>query len=301
MKLSFTLLPIISFVLLSACIKPGATCSEERCVKLAAQIILEEAEKSLTKDAEAFKSVLDDALVLDNALILVKATLRKMPITIEGIRTLEKDPNSTKVFCEGLIKISPSVELLKSLKEAGFKISDIAKRESFEQSANSFVKSIEYNVQPTDDGKDFFVEVSAAKSLFGFIDQMLYISILDPIIRNRVIELRQVEESGRQQLDSEKLLNEQKQVQIESALATAKYENALATQTINELWKNYATDDKKLILEAQRDWIKKKEFDCKVGAASNTTDVNEKEIIRLNCDTKATNLRVDELQNTIQT
>ena len=102
-------------------------------------------------------------------------------------------------------------------------------------------------------------------------------------------------------MDSEKLLNEQKQVQIESALATAKYENALATQTINELWKNYATDDKKLILEAQRDWIKKKEFDCKVGAASNTTDVNEKEIIRLNCDIKATNLRVDELQNTIQT
>lgn len=176
------------------------------------------------------------------------------------------------------------------------------KNQSFEQSANAFVKAIEYNVQPTDDGKNVFVEVDSPRTFSVVLGEMVGFSILGPMIKNQKIERMQAEaaqkqQAEEQQMESERLLNEQKQAQLEANLAMAQSENTLANQAINELWKNYPVDAKKLMLEAQRAWVKKKELDCKVEAASASTDANEKEIVRLNCDTRATKSRVYELQN----
>ena len=134
------------------------------------------------------------------------------------------------------------------------------------------------------------------------LGEMVGFSILGPMIKNQKIERMQAEaaqkqQAEEQQMESERLLNEQKQAQLEANLAMAQSENTLANQAINELWKNYPVDAKKLMLEAQRAWVKKKELDCKVEAASSSTDSNEKEIVRLNCDTRATKSRVYELQN----
>ena len=300
MKLSIALLPIIGVTLLSSCSKLEATCSGEDSLKLATQIISEDAEKYLTEQKR------DDGSIIF-APASVRATLSKVSITIENIRTAKQDPNSTKVFCEGSLKISPSPEILKQADEARkesnlITISDEAKNQSFEQSANAFVKAIEYNVQPTDDGKNVFVEVDSPRTFSVVLGEMVGFSILGPMIKNQKIERMQAEaaqkqQAEEQQMESERLLNEQKQAQLEANLAMAQSENTLANQAINELWKNYPVDAKKLMLEAQRAWVKKKELDCKVEAASSSTDSNEKEIVRLNCDTRATKSRVYELQN----
>ena len=271
-------------------------------MKLATKIVSEAAEKYL---AEQKKD--DGSIIFDPA--LVRATLSKVSLTIENIRTSKKDPNSTKVFCEGSLKITPDIELLKLANEARkessmITISDEAKNQSFEQSANSFVKSIEYNVQPTDDGKSVFTEVSIPKPFSTLLGEMVGFSILNPIIKNQKIEKMQAEEVKQQEAEKQKiaqtqLLNEQKLAQIEAAIALAKEENVLANQVINELWGNYPAEDKKIILNSQKAWVNKKILDCKVAAAGFSTDTNEKEIAHLNCDTKATRLRTDELKNAL--
>lgn len=302
MKFSIALFPIIGAVLLSSCSKLEATCSGEDSLKLVSEIISEDAEKYLADQKR------DDGSVIFSP-ASVRATLSKVSITIENIRTSKKDPNSTKVFCEGSLKISPTPEILKQADEARKEsnlvtISDEAKNQLFEQSANAFVKAIEYTVQPTDDGKSVFVEVSTPKSFSVLLGEMVGFSILEPMIQAQKVEKMQAEAAEKQQeeeqrIESERLLNEQKKAQMEANLAMAKNENALANQTINELWKEYPTDSKKIMLEAQRAWVKKKELDCKVEAASISTDESEKEIARLNCDTRATKSRVYELQNAL--
>lgn len=302
MKFSIALFPILGAVLLSSCSKLEATCSGEDSLKLVSEIISEDAEKYLADQKG------DDGSVIFSP-ASVRATLSKVSITIENIRTSKKDPNSTKVFCEGSLKISPTPEILKQADEARKEsnlvtISDEAKNQLFEQSANAFVKAIEYTVQPTDDGKSVFVEVSTPKSFSVLLGEMVGFSILEPMIQAQKVEKMQAEAAEKQQeeeqrIESERLLNEQKKAQMEANLAMAKNENALANQTINELWKEYPTDSKKIMLDAQRAWVKKKELDCKVEAASISTDESEKEIARLNCDTRATKSRVYELQNAL--
>ena len=59
------------------------------------------------------------------------------------------------------------------------------KNQSFEQSANAFVKAIEYNVQPTDDGKNVFVEVDSPRAFSVVLGEMVGFSILGPMIKNQ--------------------------------------------------------------------------------------------------------------------
>jgi uncharacterized protein YecT (DUF1311 family) len=277
---------------LAGCSKPKATCSSQEGIELVGQIISEAAEKSLTDQKHADGSAAFDAAS-------VRATLSKIAITVENIRTSKEDPNSTKVFCEGSIKITVPPELLKKAEE-GRELANLgtvtvlASANSLEQSANTFTKSIEYNVQPTDDGKKMFAELTATKPMAEFLSEVTGSVIIKPIIEANKIQQAKAEETER--LQAEEQEKKQQVEQIEAALIQAKQENTLANQAIGELWKNIPEDERKLMLDAQRAWIKKKDLDCKVESAAKSTVPSEKEIYRLNCDTAATTARVSEIQ-----
>lgn len=287
---------IILFTALTGCGKPKATCSSPEGIELVGKIISDDAEKSLLD-----QKFIDGSPIFDAA--SVRATLSKTSIAVENIRTSKEDPNSTKIFCEGSIKITVPPELL-SRAEEGRELSGLgtvtalASTNLLEQSANAFTKPIEYNIQPTDDGKKIFAQLTAAKPMGDFLGEIIGAAIIKPIIEANRIEQAKAAEAER--LQAEEQEKRQQAERVEVALNQARQENMLANQAIGDLWKNIPADERKLMLHAQRVWIKKKELDCKVESAAKSTDPSEKEIYRLNCDTEVTTARISEIRDNLE-
>jgi len=107
-------------------------------------------------------------------------------------------------------------------------------------------------------------------------------------------KLAEDREAGRQEKEKEEA--EQSAIEQKNALKDrAISANALANQHIGEIWKNIPTAARTPILEQQRAWIKKKETDCGIEAAGKSTDQTERETARLECDTRFTSSRAQEL------
>lgn len=276
-------------LLLSGCgEKVDASCSSEDAQTLVSQIITEEAEKVAGEQKS------EDGSPLFN-ISKIRATLSEFKISIENIRTTKQDPNSTKKFCAGDVKIVVPAEVLSSADKARElagvnSVSQYVQANGFENNANSLKKSIEYDVQPTDDKKKIYAELENAKLIAAVVSEITQSALLKPILDAKKSEADA--QAKAQQQEQEKQVAVQKQ----AALEQAKADNALANQTITELWKSLSEENRKMLLDQQRAWIKKKEVDCRLEAASKTMDPVEKEVVRLNCDTNATNQRVNMLR-----
>jgi uncharacterized protein YecT (DUF1311 family) len=85
--------------------------------------------------------------------------------------------------------------------------------------------------------------------------------------------------------------------QHQADLAAAKTDNQLATQTIGATWKAIPDGVRHQLPPAQRAWIAKKTADCRVEAASSSTNPQEQEIARLGCD--AHDARADRLAQSV--
>ncbi len=291
----------ISALAMAGCAKEQATCSGKDGIDVVRSIIQEAAEKSLAEEKR------DDGSAVFNA-ASARATFSKMTITIENIRTSKEDPDSTKVFCEGSIKIVVPPDVLQSAEEgrklANFgTVSALASTTSMEQSANAFSKSVEYSVQPTDDGEKVYAELDP-HAVAQFMSDLVGSSLLKPMLEAKKIEEAKAAEAGRQAAEAQRLENEQQQEQLRTEqnaanLSVAQEQNTLANQAINELWKNISEEERDFLLGSQRAWIKKKDVDCKIEAAGRSTDPTEIETLRLNCDTTATRARIAEIQRSL--
>jgi len=282
---------LFSLFTLAGC-KPKATCSGPDSIELVGQILSDGAEKTL---AEQKKD--DGTPVFDPA--SVRATLSKILITVENIRTTKEDPNSTRVSCEGSAKLVIPADILKQAEEGRElmtlgKMSDYAKTNSIAQSANSFTKTIEYSVQPTDDGKKIFAELTAPKPLADFLGEIAASSLLKPLV-----ETSRIEQSKALEAEKQRAAQQEQQLQLqqkEESLNKAREDNLRANQTIDEVWKNIPDEQRKPMLDAQREWIKKKDLDCTAEASSRSSDPSEMETLRLNCETAVTDTRIEELR-----
>ncbi|HOV95170.1 MAG TPA: DUF1311 domain-containing protein [Thermomonas sp.] len=289
----------IAMLAMAGCGKQKAVCSGTDELDVVKSIVMGEAEKAITKEKH------DDGSAVFNA-ASARATLSKLTVAFENVRTAKEDPNSTKVFCEGTIKLVVPPDLLQSAEEgrklAGFgTVSALASTSSMEQAANAFTKSIEYSAQPTDDGKKVYAELTDAKSIADFISEMVGSSLLKPMIEAKKVQEAKAAEAASQAAEAQRLQNEQQQAQLKAEqgaanLSVAQEQNTLANQAINELWKGLSEEDRDRLQGAQRAWIKKKDVDCKVEAAGRSTDPTEIEIYRLNCDTTATKARIEEFR-----
>ena len=289
------LIPLV----LSGCGKPVAKCTSEEGIELVGQIVSEQAEKILAENKFD-----DGTFMFDKAKI--RATLDKIQITIESIRTSKEDPSSTKVFCEGEIKLIIPADMLNSAEKGkelsgGPKLSKYAESLGFDSNANAFSKKIEYNVQPTDDGKKIFAELENVAPMADLLDEVVAAALLKPLLESRKAEqaAQEIRFKVGQAAQDEQLKAEQAQQlaeQKQANLGQAQADNALANQTINEVWKLLPENVRQLLLIQQRAWIKKKEIDCKLEAAGKSTDTMERETARLICDSNVTNARINELR-----
>ncbi|WP_375271345.1 lysozyme inhibitor LprI family protein [Sphingomonas sp.] len=217
----------------------------------------------------------------------IRAALAELVIALDDIRTSKSDPNSTKKFCTATLRVRfPSDALTdadKARAAAGENdVSDLASDLDVERAADSFTTSIEFNVQPTDDRSKVFAEAEGSNAMYGFAAQVVASSLLRSAIEGT---RREQDQAVAQQAAAENAAaDEQKKAGVEAARA----DNQLAAQTIAASWKAIDDGTRARLLPAQRAWIRKKDADCGVEAASASVDPTERETARLQCDTRVT-------------
>jgi uncharacterized protein YecT (DUF1311 family) len=225
----------------------------------------------------------------------VRATVAQLKLDIEDIRTTKSDPDSTKKFCEGSLKVVVPLNMIadadKAAQELEFDLpSKGMETAGFERAADTFRHKITYAVQPTDDRKKTFGEIENYGSMFDAMSQLVSAHIILPAIQAR---FRTEVDEAKAELDQ---AAQQTAQQNQADLDLAKAENQLATQAINAVWASLDPETRGSILEIQRAWIKKKAADCNIRAAEASTDPLVKEASRLRCDTESTVARAEDLK-----
>jgi uncharacterized protein YecT (DUF1311 family) len=225
----------------------------------------------------------------------IRATVALLRITLDDVRTTKSDPNSSKRFCEGTLKVVVPLGMLNYADQTrqSAAISTVAKLlegAGIERSADTLTHKISYTVQPTDDHKKVFGEVEDYGNLFDTFGEIVGSHLLLPTLQaNQQAAATQANAAQAEQA-------QQTAAASQADLEVASAENKLANQTIAEIWKALPDGARAQNLELQRAWIKKKTADCNIKAAETSVDPVLKEAARLRCDTEATRSRSGELQ-----
>lgn len=225
----------------------------------------------------------------------IRAAIAQLVIGIDDIRTSKEDPNSTKRFCTGTLKIRFPGDTLSDADSARANnglgsVSDLADSNDIERHADSFTAAIEFNVQPTDAGDKVFAETESGNNMFSFAAQVLASGLMNASIADA--KHAQQQAADQQAANQNAALGEQRNAN----LASAKTDNQLAVQTIAAVWKSLAPATRARLLPLQKAWIRKKDADCQVEAASASTDPTDMEVAKLACDTRAEQERTSWLQ-----
>lgn len=273
---------------LSSCQRQPVQCTADSAQTPVVDIIKEQLEASIAKDMRGA----NNGRVA--SLSKIRAAIAQLAISIEDIRTSKVDPNSTKRFCAGTLRVRfPSDTLAdadKARSAAGLNsVSDLADNSDVERHAESFTTSIEFNVQPTDDGSKVFAETESGNNLFRFATELLASALMRGAVEDSQREAQQA--AQQQSAEQDAAASEQRNAN----LASARTENQLATQTVAAVWRAIPGDTRTRLLPLQRAWIRKKNADCAVEAASASTDATEREAARLVCDTRLTQERINAL------
>lgn len=282
-------------VLLAACAISGCnkgtsvTCSTPEATSTTLQVIKDALQK------ETFSKVSGAENGSNISKANIRALIAQLSLTIDDIRTSRKDPNSTKQFCEGSLKIRFPAEVLSNADEARSNaglgtISQLADTNDVDREANSFSAKTDYDVQPTDEGDKVFAETDVGTPIINLTSEILSSALLHGVLQQAAIAVQQ--EQQQQQAQQNAALNEQKAANLNSA----KTDDQLASQSILAVWRALPAATRAQLLPQQRAWARKKDADCHVEAASASTDPTEMEVARLNCDAHTTQDRIGFLQ-----
>jgi uncharacterized protein YecT (DUF1311 family) len=283
---------ILLALVLSGC-KKNIDCSNEGSDSLVSKIFTDSVEKLLRdiKDTDGNKA-------FDKA--EVRATLSKIKLALVDVRTAQQDPDSRKVFCNAEFKITVPGQMIinadKALEMQNSKrnSTDIADSKELEQIADSFTKTIEYSLIPTDNDSKILAEVVEPDAIVDFIAEIVVLNI-----RLNTIEAQKIEEEKNRQ---EKLALEeaQRKASNELELQNVKTQNEIARKTLNEVWALIPKDMRDTLSASQAAWSKKKELDCKIDSLVDSADENEIEIAKLSCDARKTQERINQLRPYMQ-
>jgi uncharacterized protein YecT (DUF1311 family) len=225
----------------------------------------------------------------------IRAAVQQLVLTLEDIRTTKKDPNSTKRFCTGTLKLVVPAEMIRDAETARelaneSTLSDLADASNVDASANAFKSELTFNVQPTDEGDKVFSEIEGGDPTFSFFSELLK----DTLLKNQVVEAKATAD----RMAAEKAAAEQSAAteQRAAALNEAQTENKLAVQTINAVWRSIPSETRQQLLAMQLAWGRKKDADCRVEASSSSTNEDELNENRLRCDTRIQNERASYLK-----
>lgn len=224
----------------------------------------------------------------------IRAFLKEIDFKILDVRTSKEDPNSTKRFCTGDLKVIYSVNTILDAEKANEvlqteSLSKRAERFDYKRNANSFTMPIDFNIQPTDDGTKIYAEIEDSDNILAFNAEIIADALMRRALESRKIE--QDQEAARAEAEAARVQAEQRA----ASLAESKATMDLSVQAINAVWQSLDGGVRGQLLPIQRAWIKRKSAECKIEAAEASVDQTEREVARMQCETRMNNERRQEL------
>jgi hypothetical protein len=225
----------------------------------------------------------------------IRATVKQLVLSIEDVRTSKDDPNSTKQFCTGKLKLVAPAEMVSDANDtrsmAGMNsVEDMAEDANVEAEANAFKADIEFNVQPTDAGDKIFSQLESGQEAIAFFAEL----VKDHLLKSAVADAKA--EQDRIASEQQAAQAAASQEQWAASFEEAKAENKMAVEGINAVWKAIPADARSRMLDLQKAWIRRKDASCRVEATANATSEQEIQLARLRCDTREQNSRANELR-----
>ena len=268
---------------------PEVECSSS----LASSTTIDVLKKALEKETFSKTSAGENSESVSKSSI--RAAIAQIAFSFEDVRTTRQDPNSTKRFCQGTLKIRFPADDLSNADEARSAaglgtVTRLADANDVDREADTFSAKVDYDVQPTDSGDKVFAETDAKTAIMNVASEVLASALLHNVIQQAAATEQQEQQAQTAQQNA--ALAEQKAANLNSA----KTDNQLATQSILAVWRSIPAATRTQLLAQQRAWARKKDADCRVEAASASTDASEMEVARLNCDTRTTQERINSLQ-----
>ena len=175
--------------------------------------------KTLSDNAEKIVSNQkydDGTFIFDTAKI--RASLAQIQISLESVRTVKEDPNSSKKFCASNVKITIPTSMLSEIEKAREmsnmpKISQHAREIGVDDNINVFTKKdFEYSVQPTDDKKEIYVETENTVAV-SMIKELTVWNLLRPILESK--KAQQVQDDITKKLEVENLKRETESLKLD--------------------------------------------------------------------------------------
>jgi len=254
---------------------------------------------------ESFSKVVSDAAtervksLIENENITIdmgklRSTLQQVTFNVTNVRTNNSDPNSNKQYCVTEFIVKLPEQLVKDADaareiygESNVTQSAVLADLSFEM--NQLKKDIDYLVQPTDSGDKVFVTLENSEALAYFVRDIAVDSLIKNARQNAVEVAKQ--EALQAVADQEATAKEYQSVLVDEAKAKVD----AANENLNLVWNATTKEIREQLLDEQRIWLKKRELECKL----ESTNVDNSEVARLNCEATMTNQRVNELRQKI--
>lgn len=295
MKLKVLALTFSMFAL-AACDKVSTiTGSGTKCDSdITKQIVVETFSKNVSDIASTRVKELIETENVTVDMGKLRSTLQQITFNVTNVRTNNSDPNSKKNYCATDFIVNIPAQMIKDADAARavYEENNIAQAAvlsdlSFEN--NQLKKEIEYFVQPTDDGKKVFVTLENPDALAFFVRDIAIDSLLKAA-RQNAAEVAKQEEIKR--VAEESAAAEEYQSVLLSE-AQSNLDNA--NENLNLVWNSTTKEIRDQLLSEQRIWLKKRNLECKL----ESSNAENPEIFRLNCETNMTNERTNELRQKI--
>lgn len=280
---------LLGALLLSGCGQAAVSCSDDDAKSALEAAIRENLEKITIERAKGE----DGSQPISNSAI--RASISKIKLVIENIRTTKEDPDSTKRFCTGSLKIVFSTKTFSDASKARelVGLSDVEKMADaayIEKGADYLKGDLDYNVQPTDDGEKIYAEFENADDKLQVFGEVVAASLLKSSIETQVRNEQEQEEFARK--EEEAALDMQNAANLEQANVAAKS----ADQALTVAWQSLAPETRKRLLPQQRVWIKQKDSSCKVRGLQGSTVPAEQKAIEVLCKAEVSTERATQLQ-----
>lgn len=287
---------IAGSILLGGCDKvQNLTSGAIKCDNEAAKKLVVESFSKIVSDAatERVKSLIENEnITIDMGKL--RSTLQQVTFNVTNVRTNNSDPNSNKQYCVTEFIVKLPEQLVKDADaareiygESNVTQSAVLADLSFEM--NQLKKDIDYLVQPTDSGDKVFVTLENSEALAYFVRDIAVDSLIKNARQNAVEVAKQ--EALQAAADQEATAKEYQSVLVDEAKAKVD----AANENLNLVWNATTKEIRDQLLDEQRIWLKKRELECKL----ESTNVDNSEVARLNCEATMTNQRVNELRQKI--
>lgn len=189
------------------------------------------------------------------------------------------------------------------------KVADAAVLSDLDLQGNTLHYGLDYAIQPTDDGQKIYAESSNAEGVTQFLNVLLFDALQKQQLQQQANQERlaavQAEQDAAAQaadLAAQESLRSAQQQADQHAYLELQQQDAIqrlatANQKLNLIWNSTNKAVRQQLLADQRQWLKRRELECRLNSADAV--IEQQEIVRLRCETAVTEQRLDILKQLI--